>query len=331
MSGLPSGIVLERFVPAHLAQFVRDGSIEVWGGVLRWTKETGRGGRIAGFLTEGWALAQQVSSNVPLDLSQLTAAVGNAQMAAQLASGIGVLNLGVNIAGFAIVARRLDRIAGNILVLQDGMEEVGTNVGWLRTDRMHEIRAEVRTALDLADRGARQRNPTLLNEAKTRAGKMRLHVAGHLHDMAAAGSMLREDRLYSDFVSMSVLLALAETRSTAEVEGAGQAALDLREIAVGLRQAADAFVTPLRSFQASPRILLEVAGRRAAVKNTGAGINSLVSRLEAYVPQLELQDALGLDAAGWKALTSPEGSSGVLCLTFDSQDDRDLVEVARGA
>ena len=328
MSGIPSFIVVERCIPARLLDAFLSGQLRVEGGILRWLDGTGRG-RIAGHLTEGWDLAQKVQSGSPLDPSQLLAAVGNAQMAAQLATGIGVLNLGVSVAGFAMIARRLDRIADSILVLQDGLRQVGADAAWLRTDRMHELRAEARTALDLADRGARQNSQALFNEAKTRAGKTRRHLAGHLHDMAASGSMLREDRLYQEFLSMSALLALTEARSTDAVEGAGRAALELREATAELRRASDAFGAPLRNFPASARMLLEVADRRVEVKARTAKMDALVSRLESYVPQLELKAAFGLDTVGWQSLTMPEGSSGIMCVTFDGHDDRDLIEAVQ--
>ena len=328
MSGIPSFIVVERCIPARLLDAFLSGRLRAEGGILRWLNGPGRG-RIAGHLTEGWDLAQAAQSGTPLGLSQLTSALGNAQMAAQLATGIGVLNLGVSVAGFAMIARRLDRIADSILVLQDGLRQVGADATWLRTDRMHELRAEARTALDLADRGSRQDNQVLFNEAKTRAGKTRRHLAGHLHDMQASGSLLREDRLYREFLSMSALLALTEARSTDAVEGAGRAVLELREATAELRRASDAFGAPLRNFQASARMLLGVADRRAEVKTAAAGMDALVSRLESYVPQLELKAAFGLDTAGWQALTMPEGSSGIMCVTFDGPDDRDLIEAVR--
>lgn len=328
MSGIPSFIVVERCIPARLLDAFLSGRLRVEGGILRWLDGPNRG-RIAGHLTEGWDLAQQVRSGSPLNPSQLLAAVGNAQLAAQLATGIGVLNLGVTVAGFAMIARRLDRIADSILALQNGLRQVGADVAWLRADTMHGLRAEARTALDLADRGVRQGNPALFNDAKTMAGKTRRHLAGHLHDMQASGLLLREGRLYREFLSMSALLALTEARSTDAVEGAGRAALELREATAELRRASDAFGAPLRNFQASARMLLEVADRRAEVKAAATEMDALVSRLASYVPQLELKAALSLDTAGWQALTMPEGSSGIMCVTFDGHDDHDLIEAVQ--
>ena len=329
MSTVPTGLAFERFIPAKLLQGYLSGEYTLWGSALRRSKGIKGAGEYVGFLVEGRGLAEQVQAGTPLDPSHLMSSIGNVQMAAQLAAGIGVLNLGVSVAGFAMIARRLDRIAGSILTLQDGLRQIGSDVAWLRADTMHRLRAEARTALEVADRGARQGNPALFNDAKTMAGKTRRHLAGHLHDMAVSGSLLREDRLYREFLCMSALLALAEVRSTEAVEGAGRAALELRDTAAELRRASDAFGAPLRDFQASARMLLEVAGRRAEVKAAAAEMDALVSRLESYVPQLELQDALGLDAAGWQALTAPEGSSGVLCITFDGLDNRDLIAAVR--
>lgn len=325
MSTIPAGLAFERFIPAKLLQGYLSGEYTLWGSALRRSKGIKGAGEYVGFLVEGRSLAERVQAGSPLDPSHLMSSIGNVQVAAQLAAGIGVLNLGVSVAGFAMIARRLDRIADSILALQDGLRQVGADVAWLRADTMHRLRAEARTALELADRGARQGNPALFNDAKTMAGKTRRQLSGHLHDMAAGGSLLRENRLYREFLCMSALLALAEARSTEAVEGAEQAALELRDTAAELRRASDAFGAPLRNFPTSARMLLEVADRRAEVKAAAAEMDALVSRLESYVPQLQLQAAVGLDTAEWQALIALEGSDGVLCLTVNGLGDRDLI------
>jgi len=123
MSGLPSGIEVSRYVPEHLVQEYLDGILTLWGGELR-----RKNGSIAGFLTEGSTLIQRVNEGLPIQPSQLMQAVGNAEFAAHLATGIGVVNLGVQVAGFAIVARRLDRIALQVEVVRDELRAVGEGV-----------------------------------------------------------------------------------------------------------------------------------------------------------------------------------------------------------
>jgi hypothetical protein len=326
MSRLPSGVSVLRHVPAHLVEGHRNGDYKLWGGVLR--RATGEGrGQIVGFLTEGWELAQQVEQGLPINAEALKAAIGNTQMASQMAMGIYVLNLGVQVAGFAMVMRRLDAISSQIETVRCDLNAIGENVQWLTIGMISELRAKAANALATADRAIRRNERHLLDDAKTLGDGARSYLANLCSEMLVTSRAVPQRGLFEEFMKLAVLVAYAEARCVEAVEGPGQAAKDLAPAATELRRLADSFRDQVRNFEGNPLALIKIGDKgRAETKALAARIDDVVARLEGYVPQLELQDVLGLDARGWRALVAGEGSGPVTCITFDEKPKGDLLE-----
>jgi hypothetical protein len=326
MSGLPSGVSVLRHVPQHLVEGFTLGEFRLWGGVLRRTGGPGKG-QIVGYLTEGRELVRQIEQNVPIDSQALQAAVGNVQLVSQLTLGIGVLNLGVQVAGIAMVMRRLNRIAGQIDAVRGDLHAVGESVDWLAMERMASIRASAGNAIATTERGLRQGDRALLNHAKTLGDHVRRHLTLLCEEMLVTGRAVPQRILFEEFLKLGVLVAYAESRCDEAVEGPQQAALDLANSAAQFRALSNSFRDRVSDFARNPRELLTIGNSgRAETKAITRRTDDLVDRLESYVPQLELQHALGLDAAGWRALTAPEDRSYITCITTDIEEQGDLLE-----
>lgn len=327
MSGLPSGVSVFRYVPVHLVDGFLSGSYRLYGGVLRQAVGEGRG-QIVGFLTEGWELARRVEQGLPINAQVLEAAIGNAQMASQIALGIGVLNLGVQVAGFAMVMTRLDRISGQIDVVRRDLHVVGENVAWLTMGMIAGLRADAENALATAERAARQNNRTLLNQAKSQGDRVRRHLANLCCEMLVTGRAVPQRELFEEFMKLAALVGYAEALCDEANEGAGQAARDLAISSAELRRLAEGFLGQIRNFAQNPLALLKIGNQgRAETKDLAARMDEVVARLEGYVPQLELQHALRLDANGWRDLVAPEGNGLITCITFEDKPLGDLLEV----
>lgn len=325
MSRQSSPIEVVCSIPLHLVDRYLDGSLELRGGVLRH-----RDGRIAGILTEGQTLVRQVENGMPVSPEHLMKALGNAQMATHLAWGISVLNLGVQAAGFAVLARRLDCIADQMKGLRCELEQIGEDVQWLKLVTLAELRSDAANAMAMAESASYLNSTTLFSQAKWKADGVRRHLTNLLQGMIDEGRALPQCDLFVEFIHASVLLATAEARCDEATEGAGRAAKNLRSSAGELRRLARAFRGQMHDFGASPRILLRVGSKgRPALKTLASRGEDLLDRLESYVPQLELQDALGLDAKGWQKLTDPDGSALLACIISTTDAERDLVEAVR--
>jgi hypothetical protein len=326
MSGLPSGISVLRHVPVHLVDGFASGEFRLWGGVLRRATDPGQG-QIVGFLTEGWELVRQVNQSMPIDAGALNAAIGNAQMASQLASGIGVLNLGVQVAGFAMVLRRLDQIAGRIDQLGKELRTIGEDVEWVKGVQIAGLRADAANAVATAERAIRLDDRTLLNQAKTLGDRVRRHLVKICGEMLDTGKAVPQRALFEEFVKLAVLVAYAEARCEEAVSGADLAAKDLSIGTEDLRGLSNSFRDQVLNFDSNPLALLRIGeAGRVATKEGVRRIDDVVGRLESYVPQLQLQHALGLDGAGWSRLVAPEDGGALTCITFEGDAEGDLLE-----
>jgi tetrahydromethanopterin S-methyltransferase subunit F len=326
MSGLPSGISVFRHIPQHLVQGFTSGEFRLWGGVLRRATNPGQG-QIVGFLTEGWELTRQIEQNLPINVEALKAVVEDARMASQLAAGIGVLNLGVQVAGFAMVMHRLERISGQIEVVRSELRAVGQNVEWLAMAQLADLRALAANAIATAASAFRQRDRVLLNQARTLCDRARRYLINLCDEMLAAGRAVPQRALFEEFVKFGALIAYAEARCQEMVEGAGQASYDLAITAARLRRVSNGFDGQVREFERNPLNLIRIGDAgRATTKALAHRMNDAVTRLESYVPQLKLQHALRIDAADWQALVAPEGSGPLTCITFEGEMQGDLVE-----
>lgn len=316
MSGLPSGIEVVRHVPLHLVEDFRKGAVKLWGGEMRRLD-----GTIAGFLTEGPDLIRRAQHGSPIEPTLFVQAVGDAKLAAQLASGIGLVNLGVQVAGFAMVARRLDGIGRQIEAVCEKLRAVGEDTGWLRANALAGLRADAAHALAVAERAERRAVRALFDEAKSKADRTRRHLVELLDGMSAGGRLLAQHGLFEELTKMAVLLAATEARCDDAAEGPGQAARDLASSAAPLRARVDHLAAKARDFRSSPRELLLIgdAGREA-LKASVRAAKEAVARLEGHIPQLHLQDVLGLDAAGWTALVTAGQDHALACLTFSGTD-----------
>ncbi|MFC3124341.1 hypothetical protein ACFOD4_04645 [Pseudoroseomonas globiformis] len=328
MSGIPSGISVLCHIPQHLVEGFISGEFRLDGGVMRRAAGAGQG-QIVGILIEGKDLVRQVQQGLPIDTQALQAAIGNAQMASQLSLGIGVLNLGVQVAGFAMVLHRLDRIAGQIKAVRGELQAIGQNVEWLAIEQMASLRADAANAIATAERAERQGDRNLLNHAKTLGDQVRRHLLNLCDQMLVTGRAIPQRSLFEELMKMGVLVAYAESRCDEAVEGSKQAALDLTASVTQFRKLSDSFRSRISSFESNPFELIRIGNvGRAEVKKLARRVDDLVSRLESYVPQLELQHALGLDAAEWRALTAPEAGSYITCITTDTEEHGDLLERA---
>lgn len=330
MSGLPSGISVFRYIPKHLVDGYISGEYRLWGGVLRRAFGEGRG-QIVGFLTEGWQLARQIEQGLPISAEALQSAVGNAKMAAQLATGIGVLNLGVQVAGFALVLKRLDRISGQLDGIQRDLIAVAENIAWLEKMMLGDLRARAGNALSTAERAMRQRDRILLNQARTIADGVRRRIVDLLGEMLATGRAIPQRRLFAELLTFATLLAHAEARCDDAIEGAGQAANDLQASATQLRHLTDSFSERFTNFDQNPIELLRIgdAGRQQA-KSLVSDVDTIVTRLEAYVPQLEFRHTYGLDTDPWQTSVADEGGGIISCITLDDPKAGDLLTFAKG-
>lgn len=328
MSAIPTGIAFLRHVPQHLIDGFSNGEYRLWGSVLRRADGPGRG-QIVGFLMEGWEALRNVEQNLPIDLKPLENMIGNSQMIAQLSTGLGVLNLGVQVAGLAVVMQRLNRISGQIEAVHRDLRVLRQDVEWLVMAEIADLRAEAESAINAAARALHYGDRVPLILARTNLDKAGRRVLYLAEDMLKSGRAVSQRALFEQFVQLGAVLVHADVGCAQALDRLDEAARSLAASTQGLRSLSDGYRARVRNFQANPRELLLIGETgRADTKAVGTRIDRIVGRIEAYVPQLQFQDALGLDADAWRALVAGEGSGLLTCITVEDSVQDDLLTLA---
>ncbi len=312
-------------IPAWVREGLANGTLAAWGGTIR-----DRQGHIRALLTEGRGLADLVGRGIPLDPSLLTDAIGHAQTAATLASGIGLLNLGVSVAGFAMVRQQLNEIADQLQNALAALAEIKEDVGWIRGFQMARVRGNIDTALDVAIRANRLGDRALFIDARSRAFETRRVLHHALSDMLTARRMLNHPEVFLGFVHASAVLAIAEARCDEAVEGPAQAGHSLRGALHDLRRHVDEFDLQRRDFAHDPATKIRLGSRgRGQVAAHAAEMADALRQMEGAAGPLALRAALGLTTERWRELTAPEGSGLVTCLMPPPGVEADLTEWIR--
>lgn len=172
MSSATLSKVLLRQVPAPLMAGIRSGEIKVYGSIIRSVAS----GKIVGHLqeTSGFAklggIAVTAGSSAPLAGAGLAADligqgvnyVQNEQIKAaldvvqnlQVANlALGVVGIGVSVAGFAVLSAKINRIETSVDAMADRLTQLARGVDWLRHDRIAEDFARLRTVAEQLDEG----------------------------------------------------------------------------------------------------------------------------------------------------------------------------------
>ena len=166
------GDVLLRKVPEHLIAGMQSGEVKVYGSVIKSMVS----GQIVGHLQEtsglaklaGMALASPVSAplagaGLAADLighginyvqnRQIVAALKVVQSLQVANSALSVIGIGVSVAGFAILAAKINRMETSVNAMAGRLAEIGSGIEWLRHDRIAEDFSRLRTLAEQMEEG----------------------------------------------------------------------------------------------------------------------------------------------------------------------------------
>src|SRR3989344_1791445 len=153
------GGVFLREVPKHLASGVDDGTLQLFGSVLRNVST----GQIAGFLQEAGPIAK-IMANPLLGLAQVGLETGHIVQGELLRQGLGRIEnsvasltqlgsinlalsaagIGVSIAGFAVLAQRIGRVQQSVDSVAEKIDLIDTKVDQIRQDLINVDLAELK-------------------------------------------------------------------------------------------------------------------------------------------------------------------------------------------
>lgn len=313
-------------VPRHIREGLMNGTLKAWGGTIR-----DQQGRIRALLVEGRGFGELVKSGTPLDPKLLTDAIGHAGTAAELASGLSALNLGVSIAGFAMIQRKLERLAEQLNLILIGMAELKEEARWINSVQMAQLRADVETACDIAVRAHRTNDLALFKDARTKAHNVRRALHHTMAIMVETQRTIARHAIFGEFAQATAVLAVVEARCDEATEGALRASETMRLAADDLSRLVRRFEVHVKDF----RVGLEEKLRggeetRQLLRSMTHEMPVLVRQMKGASQRLSFQAALNLSSSDWETWTAPQGSRLLTCVVpRDTERDIDLLEIAR--
>ncbi|WP_216915334.1 MULTISPECIES: hypothetical protein [unclassified Synechococcus] len=208
----PLNVVFD--LPAALANGLQNGAYERVGGVIRDSNSK----QVVAWLREG---GNGVVSQPPLPKLALGEA---AQMITPMLSAV---NLGVSVAGFAVVITQLNQISDQIRLIEAKVDRVSVKLDDLALAKLMAGVNACLNAVELGDANLRQQ---MAGQALTA-----LHEARHYFNQQVLRSAAKAEATSAEYVSMAFAALVAEVQTYLQLDEGEKAARTLRQGLTDLR------------------------------------------------------------------------------------------------
>jgi predicted transcriptional regulator len=195
-------------VPARVAQGLINGSLERVGGVVRDSSTK----QVVMWLQEGGSQASNALAQPPL---------AGIQALATASSLLSAANLGVSVAGFALVLQQLNQISDQIKSVEAKVDRANQKLddGWL---------AKLKAGINACQNSVELQNPTLRIQMAGDAINM-LHEARHYFNQQAIRSSSKAEAASADYVGLAFVALAAEVQAHLQLDEGDKAARTLRQ------------------------------------------------------------------------------------------------------
>jgi hypothetical protein len=207
-------------VPALVAQGLMNGSLERVGGVVRDSSSK----QVVMWLQEGGSEASKALARPPL--------AGGANALAAANPLLATANLGVSIAGFALVLQQLNRISDQIRAVEAKVDRVSHKLD-------DQALAQLKAGINACQNAVELQDPTLRIQMAGQA-LTTLHAARQFFNQQVVRSAGKAEAASADYVGLAFVALVAEVQTYLQLDEGEKAARILRqgleEIRPGLTQ-----------------------------------------------------------------------------------------------
>lgn len=203
-------------VPALVAQGLMNGSLERVGGVVRDSSSK----QVVMWLQEGGSEVSKALVQPPL---------AGVQALATASSLLSAANLGVSVAGFAVVLQQLNRISEQIKAVEAKVDRANHKLddGWL---------AKLKAGINACQNAVELQNPSLRIQMAGDAINL-LHEARHYFNQQAIRGAGEAEAASADYVGLAFVALAAEVQAHLQLDEGEKAARTLRQGLDDLRPA----------------------------------------------------------------------------------------------
>jgi hypothetical protein len=197
-------------VPALVAQGLMNGSLERVGGVVRDSSNK----QVVMWLQEGGSEVSKALSQPPL--------AGGAKALAMANPLLATANLGVSVAGFALVLQQLNRISDQIRSVEAKVDRVNRKLddGWL---------AKLKAGINSCQNGIGVQNDSSLRKKRVDDAINMLEQARHYFNQQAVSSALHAEAVSADYIGLAFVALEAEVQAHLYLDEGNEAAGTLKQ------------------------------------------------------------------------------------------------------
>jgi hypothetical protein len=194
-------------VPAQVTQGLLNGSLERVGGVVRDSSSK----QVVMWLQEGGSEVSKALANPPL--------AGGANALAAANPLLATANLGVSVAGFALVLQQLNRISDQIRAF-DAKVTRKLDDGWL---------AKLKAGINSCQNGIEVQNDSSLRKKRVDDAINMLEEARHYFNQQAVSSARHAEAVSADYIGLAFVALAAEVQAHLHLDEGKEAARTLRQ------------------------------------------------------------------------------------------------------
>ena len=257
------------------------------GGVVMWLRETG-------------TAMQSQAAGTPLP-PELASQLQSLQGLMGLQIGLQTLTLGVTVAGFVILAKKMDAIGRKLDQIAAALGDLGNEVRWQHTVRDVERSADLLGALEHAQWAELNGELGELKGLRKEFSQSHVKYAMLMQSMDAERRAHLHPDVYLSFYRHSAMAGMAKVRCDWLLTRAETALASHHELASTLSSAKEAFLSPMRTFDASRLINVSPAAM-ASLKEMARSLAEEGRRVVSYRSEIEWCRDKGLLLAEWEAL-----------------------------
>ena len=196
-------------VPPQVAQGLFDGSLERVGGVVRDSSTK----QIVMWLQDGGSEVSKVLANPPL--------AGGANAQAMANSMLATANLGVSVAGFAMVLQQLNRISDQIRAMEAKVDRISDK---LDDQSLAQLKAGINACQDAVELQDPNLRIQMAGQALTT-----LHAARQYFNQQVVRSAAKADATSAEYVGLAFVALSAEVQTYLQLDEGAKAARTLNQ------------------------------------------------------------------------------------------------------
>ena len=285
-------------IPAKVAERLASGEWTRVGGVIR-----DAAGKVRYMLRESGGLREVLESGAPIPpgmSAQLTAI----SQSLGVVSGLQVLTLGVTVAGFAMIAHRLNGIDRKLGQMLDAMQDLRDDVQWLGAVRDAERAAALASALENAAWAQAHDRLSALEQARGQIVHSQNQYRMLMDLMLSKEAAHRNAEVFAGFFRQHALAGLAKSRCDWLLLGPGAAFETMSGVERDAQRLQDRFLEPMRTFD-NPKILLSLpTAARGPLREAAKALVGDGAQLGGYAAEIGFCRDRGIDLWSWERIGS---------------------------